>query len=118
MAAERGGAREGGEGGGFSRVENRVGLGVAVFTRGALEPDDVGAGVEDHVEVFGGRADADAGEVLVVALGEAGDDGGAEAGHLSNLTVFFNGQLTTRANQARIQSIRVYQFKKKSEGQN
>ena len=80
MAAERGGAREGGEGGGFSRVENRVGLGVAAFTRGALEPDDVGAGVEDHVEVFGGRADADAGEVLAVALGEAGDDGGAEPG--------------------------------------
>ncbi|KAL6205222.1 hypothetical protein ACLB2K_022484 [Fragaria x ananassa] len=30
--------------------------------------------------VFGGRADADAGEVLAVALGEAGDDGGAELG--------------------------------------
>ncbi|KAL6134878.1 hypothetical protein ACLB2K_067106 [Fragaria x ananassa] len=29
-------------------------------------------------------------------------------GHLSNLTVFFNGQLTTRANQARIQSIRTF----------
>ncbi|KAL6138229.1 hypothetical protein ACLB2K_063512 [Fragaria x ananassa] len=67
-------------GGGFSRVENRVGLGVAAFTRGTLELDDVGAGVEDHVEVFGGRADADAGEVLAVALGEAGDDGGAEPG--------------------------------------
>ena len=52
MAAERGGAREGGEGGGFSRVENRVGLGVAAFTRGALEPDDVGAGVEDHAQFF------------------------------------------------------------------
>ncbi|KAL6130568.1 hypothetical protein ACLB2K_068947 [Fragaria x ananassa] len=31
-----------------------------------------------HERVFGGRADADAGEVLAVALGEAGDDGGAE----------------------------------------
>nr|XP_011463556.1 PREDICTED: spidroin-1-like [Fragaria vesca subsp. vesca] len=80
VATERGGAREGGEGGGFSRVKNRVGLGVAAFTRGALEPDDIGAGVEDHVEVFGGRADADAGEVLAAALGEAGDDGGAEPG--------------------------------------
>ncbi|KAL6123921.1 hypothetical protein ACLB2K_076437 [Fragaria x ananassa] len=29
---------------------------------------------------LGGRADADAGEVLAVALGEAGDDGGAEPG--------------------------------------
>ncbi|KAL6218781.1 hypothetical protein ACLB2K_011990 [Fragaria x ananassa] len=49
---------------------------------GALEPDDVGAGVEDHVEVIGGRADvdADAGEVLAVALGEARDDGGAKPG--------------------------------------
>ncbi|KAL6192136.1 hypothetical protein ACLB2K_038523 [Fragaria x ananassa] len=91
---ERGGSREGGEGGGFSRVENLVGLGVAAFTRGTLELDDVGAGVEDHVEVFGGRADADAGEVLAVALGEAGDDGGAEpgggwagSGHCGNIQI-------------------------------
>ncbi|KAL6183613.1 hypothetical protein ACLB2K_045024 [Fragaria x ananassa] len=66
----------------------------AAFTRGTLELDDVGAGVENHVEVFGGRADADAGEVLAVALGEAGDDGGAEpgggwagSGHCGNIQI-------------------------------
>ncbi|KAL6225378.1 hypothetical protein ACLB2K_004228 [Fragaria x ananassa] len=95
----RGGGREGRIKGGRRRrrifsVENRVGLGVAAFTRGILELDDVGAGVEDHVDVFGGRADADAGEVLAVALGEAGDDGGAEpgggwagSGHCGNIQI-------------------------------
>lgn len=82
-AAERGGARDSGEGFGFGRVENGVRLGVAFTARGALEPNDVATSVEDHVEISRRGSDAEAGEVLAAALGETGDDGAAEAGACS-----------------------------------
>ncbi|KAL6143962.1 hypothetical protein ACLB2K_054657 [Fragaria x ananassa] len=88
--------------------------------------------VEDGtVEKFDGSFDEYKDELQKEIKAEEREDGSEERerrrvkkkrwgqiGHLSNLTVFFNGQLTTRANKTRIQSIGVYQFKKKSEGQN
>ncbi|KAL6185927.1 hypothetical protein ACLB2K_042049 [Fragaria x ananassa] len=83
--------------------------------------------VEDGtVEKFDGSFDEYKDELQKEIKAEEREDGSEERerrrvkkkrwgqiGHLSNLTVFFNGQLTTRANQTRIQSIGVYQFKKK-----
>lgn len=77
--AERGGTGDPGEGFGFIWVENGVRLGVAFAARGALEPNDVAAGVEDHIKVSRRGSNAKAGEVFAAALGEAGDDGAAEA---------------------------------------
>lgn len=77
--AERGRTGDRGEGGGPGWVEDGVGLVVAPVAGGALEPEDVTAGIENHVEVPGRGADTDAGEVLATALGEAGDDAAAEA---------------------------------------
>ncbi|KAL6210609.1 hypothetical protein ACLB2K_015841 [Fragaria x ananassa] len=83
--------------------------------------------VEDGtVEKFDGSFDEYKDELQKEIKAEEREDGSEERerrrvkkkrwgqiGHLSNLTVFFNGQLTTRANQTRIQNIGVYQFKKK-----
>lgn len=78
--AERGGAGDGGEGLGFGRVKNGVGLGVAFTARGTLEPNDIASSIEDHVKIARRSTNAEAGEVLAAALGKAGDDGAAEAG--------------------------------------
>lgn len=63
-----------------ARVENRVGLRVAKEAGSALEPGDVAAGVDGHVEVGGGAPNSDAGEVLAAVLAESGRDGGLKAG--------------------------------------
>lgn len=78
LPAERGPTGDGGEGSGFPRVEDRVGLGIAALAGSALEPNDVASSVEHHVDVLGRRADAEAREVLAAALRESRDDGAAE----------------------------------------
>ncbi|RXH99884.1 hypothetical protein DVH24_021686 [Malus domestica] len=59
-------------------VENRVRLLILIGTGVALEPVDVGAGVEHHVERLRRSADSYPGEVLAAALANTGDDGGEE----------------------------------------
>ncbi|KAM1764376.1 hypothetical protein ACFX11_003634 [Malus domestica] len=65
-------------GGRSDRVENRVRLLVAIGAGAALEPVDVAAGVEHHVERLRRSPDADSGEVLVAALANARDDRGGK----------------------------------------
>jgi hypothetical protein len=72
------GAGEGLVGGGRARVEDRVGLFVAVLTGLALEPVDVAARVEHHVEGLGGLSHADTREVLAAALARPGHDRSGE----------------------------------------
>ncbi|CAI8603919.1 unnamed protein product [Vicia faba] len=47
---------------------------------GALKPNDVTSGVEDHENVFCWCAYAYAGEILAASLGKTRDDGAAETG--------------------------------------
>ncbi|KAM1650833.1 hypothetical protein FF1_003466 [Malus domestica] len=65
-------------GGRSDRVENRVRLLVAIGAGAALEPVDVAADVEHHVERLRRSPDADSGEVLVAALANARDDRGGK----------------------------------------
>ncbi|KAM2008859.1 hypothetical protein EV1_003455 [Malus domestica] len=60
------------------RVENRVRLLVAIGAGAALEPVDVTADVEHHVERLRRSPDTDSGEVLVAALANASDDRGGK----------------------------------------
>lgn len=55
-------------------------MGVAFPARGALKPNDVASGVEDHKDISRRRSDAKAGEVLTATLSKAGDNRATEPG--------------------------------------
>lgn len=76
--ALRGVARDRAVSGGSGGIENRVGLLVTIGARLALEPVDVAAGIEHHVQGLGRGADADAREVLAASLAHTRHDRGGE----------------------------------------
>ena len=64
LVADGGGAGDGGEGSGEGRVEDGVGLVVALVAGLALDPYDVASGVNDHVLVRCRASDSYSHEVL------------------------------------------------------
>ncbi|KAF7808910.1 glycine-rich cell wall structural protein 1-like [Senna tora] len=57
-----------------SRLEDWVGLLVAIGARRALNPADVRAGIEHHVSLTRRLTDSDSGEVLAASLTRSGDN--------------------------------------------
>ncbi|KAF7827865.1 glycine-rich cell wall structural protein 1.0-like [Senna tora] len=80
-AAGRVVAMVGGECGGVAGEEGGSGWAVgAVAAGGALDPDEIAAGVGDEEEALRRSADSEIDEVLAGAGGGAGDEGGFEGG--------------------------------------
>ncbi|KAL6993788.1 pectinesterase, partial [Sarracenia purpurea var. burkii] len=78
LAAKRGSTGHAGERCRFRRIKNRICLSITFPARRALDPDDVAASVEHHVNVLRRHTDTQAREVLAATLRESGDHGATE----------------------------------------